>query len=100
MPEPIIDTKSMLVSITIASINPWRMYLPSTLCPVPGNSHVNCLINASINEKNTKIQTETVRERGRERESKINALNGCSLYKYLQFMLVFPISAGVSKVLS
>lgn len=92
MAEPIIDTKSMLISITIA----WRMYLPSTLCPVPGNSHVNCLINASINKKNTEIQTETEREGERE----TTVLNGCSLYKYLQLMLVFPISAGVAKVLS
>lgn len=92
MPEPIIDTKSMLISITIA----WRMYLPSTLCPVPGNSHVNCLINASINKK----KILKFRQRQKEKERETTVLNGCSLYKYLQLMLVFPISAGVAKVLS
>lgn len=63
MPEPIIDTKSMLISITIA----WRMYLPSTLCPVPGNSHVNCLINASINKKKY-WNSDRDRKRRRERQ--------------------------------
>lgn len=64
MPEPIIDTKSMLISITIA----WRMYLPSTLCPVPGNSHVNCLINASINKKILKFR-QRQNEKERERDN-------------------------------
>lgn len=92
MAEPIIDTKSMLISITIA----WRMYLPSTLCPVPGNSHVNCLINASINKK----KILKFRQRQKEKERETTVLNGCSLYKYLQLMLVVLISAGVAKVLS
>lgn len=64
MPEPIIDTKSMLISITIA----WRMYLPSTLCPVPGNSHVNCLINASINKKKILKFRQRQKEKERERQ--------------------------------